>query len=759
MASHSEILKSYENIPSGTTLTCVVPFRASTARKEALERLEFYKLDREIPGTVGFLLVDDGSEDSEARLARDFCAREGWGYARLDTSARIFSVGRCRNYGAMLANSPFVFMQDVDLMPWNGFYEKLLEEIEIQELRKDARAFLMVPYIFLTQTGSMEFLRCESRIRASRFQHAALVADESLAEKISTGTSANVYNRLWYLSRGGNREAFEGWGYEDLEFNARLLKQWGLFPEPEDWTHEQYNFNSVVKYRTWKAPYRLLGDLLFQKGLVLFHAWHPVYEDSEYRLRADANRAVFLKCLTDFKNKGSEPEPLPDLHAGRTLLMRKNAFTCARDIQPRWGEILEPEAALLEGTTTLSEFANRERIDRVVFHNPYASEAMLRLYREARAENIPYLVAERGALPGSCFFDSTGFLSDGDSYKASRWDVPLNDELRARVEAYIECMRSDSTALEDQSDRVGAAVLRRQLGLHAGCKVLFLCLQRPGDAVTRHFCGTMESYSAYLCMMQEVALRLPEGWQLVVKKHPLEDEVIALSGAVQANDAHVHDLLELADAVATFNSGVGVLALVWNKPVVVSGEAYYAHPDLNSTITSTDALIEWLITPRPPSLEKATRFLAYLLCNFYSFGEFTTRPVRMPDGSRMTATTDIRFFSIQGLDNKTVVWRSKTPARISWDSPLFDRYKSWKETKGKILNLFSLKSAKRNRFPLMALLKILEHRDVASPPIPSKKLHGTVKERLRRLLASPVKEWMLQRKLRRKWLEQPRNPQ
>jgi hypothetical protein len=64
-------------------------------------------------------------------------------------------------------------------------------------------------------------------------------------------------------------------------------------------------------------------------------------------------------------------------------------------------------------------------------------------------------------------------------------------------------------------------------------------------------------------MMEEVAAKMPEGWKLVVKKHPLEDSVFDFSGALYANKAHVHDLLELCDALATFNSGVGVLALIW----------------------------------------------------------------------------------------------------------------------------------------------------------------------------------------------------
>jgi predicted glycosyltransferase involved in capsule biosynthesis len=159
---------------------------------------------------VGFFIVDDGSDPDMAERLQDRCRKLDFGYIRLETEEREFSVGRCRNAGAMVARSPFVFMQDVDLMPWGGFYQKLLKEMEIQGMHEDARAFLMVPYVFLTADGTAEFLSSAPEDRCQRFQHAALAGDRRRVEKISTGTSANVYNRLWYLSRGGNCAEFEG---------------------------------------------------------------------------------------------------------------------------------------------------------------------------------------------------------------------------------------------------------------------------------------------------------------------------------------------------------------------------------------------------------------------------------------------------------------------------------------------------------------------------------------------------------------------
>jgi predicted glycosyltransferase involved in capsule biosynthesis len=745
------VLSKIEAVPEACLLTVIVPLRVRDGHEDAIKRLDFALMDSERPREVGFLVVDDGSAADLAERVRERCRQLGFGYVRLETADREFSVGRCRNIGAMVAKSPFIFMQDLDLMPWDGFYRELLLEMEIQGLRRDARAFLMVPYVYLTSGGTESFLECPPQEMRQRFQHAALAGDARVVEKMSTGTSANVYNRFWYLSRGGNCSDFEGWGYEDQEFNARLLQHWGLFPEPAEWSREKYNFNSVVKYRTWKASYRLLGDLLFQKGIALFHAWHPVAENSNYRQRADANRAVFLSRLEEFEKKGTEPDPLPDLNRGCSLLMRKNAFTCARDIQPLWGRILHPDEDLLEGRTSLKDWVLRNKIDRLVFHNPYASEAMLRLYREARTEGIPYFVAERGALPGSCFFDPEGFLVDGGSYAAERWDRPLDTTERTHILADLEEMRGNAAALEDQAPRVGASALRKELGLEAWEKVLFLCLQRPGDSVTRNFCGPIGSYGAYIKLMEEVAGKMPEGWRLVVKKHPLEDAAFDFPGALYANGAHVHDLLELCDSVATFNSGVGVLALLWEKPVILSGLAYYAHSSLNRMAITPAELMSCLETTAEPDPEKVLRFLHYLIHEYYCFGEFATKPVRMPDGSRMTATTDIRFSQIRLSGTQMLTGRAVRGKSIGWESPLFDRYRSWEDTRQKLKQLFDLKSAKKNRFPTLALLKILDDPEVAPPPIQSKREHGKSKALWWRKIGLPLRQWALELKLRHKW--------
>ena len=123
-----------ENIPEGKTLTCIIPMRVSKDRLDAIDRLAYFNLDTTMPQDIGFLVVDDGSAPEDAARVRARCAELGLGYVRVDSELREFSVGRCRNVGAMYARSTYILMQDVDLMPWPGFYQGLLVEIVIQGL-------------------------------------------------------------------------------------------------------------------------------------------------------------------------------------------------------------------------------------------------------------------------------------------------------------------------------------------------------------------------------------------------------------------------------------------------------------------------------------------------------------------------------------------------------------------------------------------------------------------------------------------------
>ncbi|EWY35736.1 hypothetical protein N825_36090 [Skermanella stibiiresistens SB22] len=738
-----------ENIPTAVRLTCIIPIRATTKRDGAIQRLGFSLLDQKRPADVGFLVVDDGSDEASAAKTRRICQRQGFGYLRLDTEQSEFSVGRCRNHGAMYATSKYILMQDADLMPYDGLYRNILNEIEIQGLDRNARDFLMFGYIFLTEEATEEYIKTDVEIRRQKFFHYALVGNPDKMEKLSTGTSANLYNREYYLARGGNSPDFEGWGYEDLEFNTRCVRLSHLFPVPRDWQNDRKNFSTIIDYVGWKASYRLFGDTTFFKGIAFFHAWHPVDAKSDYMQLKERNRQLFVSKMAAFIQHGAEPDTLPSKMEGSTLLFRSNPFVFHREIRSRLGDVVLVSEEKFGSADEFEAFVRGQNITRVMFHNPYANEWMGILYQRCRDAGLPFVVSERGALRNSLFFDHTGFLSDGTSYSPSHWDRPMSADERDRIITYCVREKQESTCLEAQGKRISGHNLRNVLRIPAQNKVLFLALQRPADSVTNFHCGPVGTYDDFIAMVHNITSKLPWNWTLVVKKHPLEDQSPEFDNAIFAHGHNIKDLLDMSDAVLTLNSGTGVLAMLWQKPVFYAGQAFYGHDGMNMQVRTADQLIEALEAGFKPDPEKILRFLSYLVHEFYSFGEFVTKPVKMPDGGNMTATTDIRFQVIRGIGQHETPYIHRAKSAITWESSLFDRYRfaeqqhlsAAKQNNSlgtPAMNVKSMSVATEKR-PILGLAGGTQHLDGLTSAMVNQRSGSRFQRKLRKLVRTPFR--------------------
>lgn len=183
-------------------------------------------------------------------------------------------------------------------------------------------------------------------------------------------------------------------------------------------------------------------------------------------------------------------------------------------------------------------------------------------------------------------------------------------------------------------------------------------------------------------MVNELSHQLPEGWVLVAKTHPLEDDDFNLSNkAIFGNSFHIKDLLDISDSLLTFNSGVGVLAMAWGIPTMIAGNAFYYHPDINAKVSSKKDVLDFISEPDFPKSEKVIRFYSYLINVVYSFGNLLEKKVKMPDGSRMTATTDISYRQIRWVNGDCYCFSNNEKPKVSWEAFLFDRYRFELSTK------------------------------------------------------------------------------
>ncbi|CTQ45381.1 glycosyltransferase [Roseibium aggregatum] len=285
--------------------------------------------------------------------------------------------------------------------------------------------------------------------------------------------------------------------------------------------------------------------------------------------------------------------------------------------------------------------------DAVIMPNPYGNPNRLEIYQKLRAMKFPVIVFDRGGLPGSWFFD-TGFNADSDSYQAKRWDRPLTDIEHTRVEKVIHRLRDESEPLEQQGCRINSEALRKKLNLE-GKKVLLVPFQRPSDTTIKYFSDPIGNFENFVSLVEDVNAELCQAgsdWALIAKRHPLEVERPSRNLQFVDDETHINDLIDLADAVLVVNSGVGLLAQMWEKPVLIAGTAYYSHEKLNKVVSCSSDVIAALRDLPKVDRDARNRLFHHLTENVYSFGKFETQRVKQSDGAYRNITRQISFDAV-----------------------------------------------------------------------------------------------------------------
>ena len=446
---------------SDVELSVIIPVRLTEARTDIVERLEYCLSDPNLNrNTIEFIVVDDGSSNDLSIELKNRYEELFLTFVKTNSEPNDhFNLAKARNYGAQYANGELLLFLDVDLITLPDFYTQIINEASLMDIKHHISRFLMCPVIYLTPGGHNEFNKLPSQQKKSYCINAMLYDNRELVEKFSSGTSAIIVNRHYYMSIGGQNENFSGWGYEDYEFTTRLMSNNPQYLRPNNWSSMAGNFMTINKYSGWKAAYRLHGDFLAAKGIYLIHAPHPV--DESFRSAPDRNLPLLKKELKKLPNE-SRLKPLPYKQAGVSVIFRKNPFCYSYEFAPFLGEVLFVDESEFIETGKRTSFIESNKVSRIIFGNPYSNDSLQDIYNWARKTNFPFIVAERGALPDSVYHDSSGFLTDGDSYRSEKWDKPLSENKIKLTEEYISKIRSGSEMLEAQSKRTSLSSVREQ---------------------------------------------------------------------------------------------------------------------------------------------------------------------------------------------------------------------------------------------------------------------------------------------------------
>ena len=172
-------------------------------------------------------------------------------------------------------------------------------------------------------------------------------------------------------------------------------------------------------------------------------------------------------------------------------------------------------------------------------------------------------------------------------------------------------------------------------------KYIFFPLQVYHDTQILFHHAWIKNISHLIDIVRRATRYLPQGWRVLAKEHPQCTQRYQV-GAMEddnflfANGNPTPDLIKNASLIVTLNSSVGLEAMLFDKPVVTLGQAFYAFDGLTQQCNSAEDVFEVFKNPEQVSFNPKDRraFLSWLANDYYLDGSFFTKTFSMNDKNK-----------------------------------------------------------------------------------------------------------------------------
>ncbi len=160
-------------------------------------------------------------------------------------------------------------------------------------------------------------------------------------------------------------------------------------------------------------------------------------------------------------------------------------------------------------------------------------------------------------------------------------------------------------------------------------KYIFLPLQVFRDTQILFYNGWINNIQHLVEIAHQAAAYLPKGWRVLAKEHPecfqrYDVRKMETERFLFANGNTTPDLIQNASLIVTLNSSVGLEAMLFDKPVITLGQAFYAFDGLTHQCRSAEEVFEIFKNPEQISFNQKDRraFLSWLANDYYLDGSF-----------------------------------------------------------------------------------------------------------------------------------------
>lgn len=632
------------NLPAASDipkLTVIIPLR-ETGQIGAANRLGWRK--HYDARSVEIIVVDDGTPSEHQTELHLATAAIGARLISLNTADAPFSLSRARNAGLRAARAPVVYFEDVDFLAPSNFYQRLitcrryLDQVPFN--------FLAIPTLFLNEGTSASLMAAadfdaEFESLVARIGFINPDNENTLVDSFAPVGSNILVKRSTCFHVGLFDEYFNSWGGEDREFIFRLLNhnthllRPSEFPDTKKWKIHRTNI-----FSGWRALYRLHGNWAQNLGLFSAHVFHPAYAWKNQHYREANFRYCDSKIAAVHSGKiKTFPEPFQDgaPEPRHTVMIGRNPTFFNDDVMELLGSVSVIDMNYDEPPEQFADMVMRLNPTDVLFQNVYSNDWIRALWDVLQPMDVRTYCVERGALPGSIYFDKSGFCADSRSYEPARWQA--SEPVSAKQ--YVENLRQSGNALEPQGE---ASIDTVKTKLDPAKKTVLVLLQSLTDATTRYFTAPLPDYNAFFAVIQ--TLINGGKFNLLIKNHPL-NKVLPISGGIDVSNANIYDLYEIADHCVTLNSGAGLLALGAGCSVVTLGTCFYAHPGLARHADGVEQLQAILSADPAHDASAVDRFFGYLINDFYSFATWKYGMRSQSASTNMSLMSDVRYSAIR----------------------------------------------------------------------------------------------------------------
>lgn len=566
-------------------LTLVIGIRVQQYNKYILERLLFLtKYYNPLPQTV---IIDFGSEQDYAVKISEICLENNLDYYYVDDK-NVYSASIARNIGISHVKTPYVFFTDIDFFYTSDFFIRLLEVANSFDMANMYDCMLNIPVYHLNKTYTEEFFNRNSTDLQSDFLKRIAIKSQFSATKEVVDFIAPYSNNFmchvsFFKLVGGYNERFRGHGSEDFEFLLRWCLISRQIPLPLNPSKDCYGplkdefYTSFKPYEGFRRLFEVLSFPVESSGLKMFHLYHNKPKNTSWVSANDWKREIFNEEVELIINNKKSIINKNWLHTSLkilVLLQHEDQFDYFLPLR-LLGMNLELYDAKISKMQINKLKSNQYAA--VAIFNPYMESHanLFPIFELAKAYNCPTIVIERGGVPHSIYYASDVAYNDSD-YTDQFFLKHIPQNINNTI-SYINELKKGENTLEKSNDYTKTLNKYKQQK-----QICFIPLQLDNDMATNFFTDGYQSYLDFVNEVQSYNYEKFNEFVFIIKVHPLDKKNIDIkfSNVIMSDkDDNIHALLELANVVICYNSGVGLLALCHSCILKTVGNAYYNKND------------------------------------------------------------------------------------------------------------------------------------------------------------------------------------